>query len=173
MNAGLISFRILVRSTRSLRHTTRNRTSNLVIRVLNANHYATVLFNFGRIHICVYSRIPFNLRTSTAFHASVQNKFPTDITKLTFQLTKVCNQNKEHHRLLNDLASWMGLKTKDGSGTCVTLNTATETIPRKATGNGKRGGGFPAAASSATHGRMQEVLNKHSKCLENTSHKGL
>ena len=53
-----------------------------------------------------------NLRTSTTFYASVQDKFPTDIIKLTLQLNIVCNQDKEHKRLLNDLASMMGLTTK-------------------------------------------------------------
>ena len=45
------------------------------------------------------------------------------------------------------------LKIKDGTGNYVTVNTATETIPWEAKGNGKCGGGAPAAASSATHNR--------------------
>ena len=77
----------------------------------------------------------------------MQNKFPTDIIKLTLQLTRVCNHNKEHNRLLNDLASRMGLKTKDGPGNRVSMNSATETIPGKTKGNGS-----PAAASSAIYG---------------------
>ena len=127
-----------------------------------------------------------NLCTMTVFYASVQNKFPTDITKLTLQLTRVCNQNKEHHRLLNGLASRIGLKANDDSETRVTMNTVTETIPRKAKSNVKYGVGYPAAASSFTldgdaEGAkcgdcallLQELVDKPSKCLENTSHEGL
>ena len=50
----------------------------------------------------------------------------------------MCNQNKEHHHILNDLASRMGLK-KDAFGNCVNINTAMEVVPRKA--KGKRGVG--------------------------------
>ena len=46
-----------------------------------------------------------NYRTLTAFYASAQNKFPTDITRLTSQLTRIYDQKKEHTRLLTDLAS--------------------------------------------------------------------
>ena len=56
----------------------------------------------------------------------------------------MCDQNKEHLRLLNDLASRMGLK-KDASGNRVSMNTATELIPSKA--KGKRGGGTPVTAA--------------------------
>ena len=46
----------------------------------------------------------------------------------------------------------MGLKTKVGPGNRASINSATEAIPRNTKGNGKRGGGSPAAASSATRG---------------------
>ena len=81
------------------------------------------------------------------FYTSVQNNFPTDISKLMQQLTWVCDWNKEHRRYLNDLASTMGLK-KVASGNQVRMNTAAEVIPRSA--KGKRRGRTPAAASSAT-----------------------
>ena len=51
----------------------------------------------------------------------------------------------------------MGLKTKNGSGNCVSTNSVTETIPRKTKGTGKRGGGSPAVASSATRGGDAEA----------------
>ena len=54
--------------------------------------------------------------------------------------------------MLNDLTSRMGLKTKVGPGNRASINSATEAIPRNTKGNGKRGGGSPAAASSATRG---------------------
>ena len=59
----------------------------------------------------------------------------------------MCDQNKEHHWLLNDLASRLGPK-KDASGNFASMNTATDVIPRKI--KGKCRGGTPAAASSAT-----------------------
>ena len=46
----------------------------------------------------------------------------------------------------------MGLKTKDGAGNRVSMNTSTETIPRKSKDR-KRGGGTPSASpGGATHG---------------------
>ena len=50
------------------------------------------------------------------------------------------------------MASRMGLNTKDGPGNRGTMNSATEAIPRKPKGKGKRGGESPAAASSAKRG---------------------
>ena len=100
-----------------------------------------------------------NLGTPRAFYASVQTKFPTDITKLTLQLTRVCDQNKEHKRLPNGVASRMGLKTKDGPGNRVSMNNATETILSKTKDNRKCGGGSPAAISSATRGGDAEQEN--------------
>ena len=91
-----------------------------------------------------------NVCVSTVFYASVQNKFPTEILKLAQQLNWVCDQNKKHRQLLNDLASRMGLK-KDASGICVSVNTATDVIPRKT--KGEHGDKIPAAAGSATHNR--------------------
>ena len=44
-----------------------------------------------------------------------------------------------------------GVEKQDDSGSCVSMNTSTETIPRKTKGH-KRGGGNPAASSGgATH----------------------
>ena len=54
------------------------------------------------IELCTLVLNAINLCTLTAFYTSIQNKFPTDITKLTLRLTRVCDQNKEHTRLLND-----------------------------------------------------------------------
>ena len=55
--------------------------------------------------------------------------------------------------MLNDLASRMGLKTKDGAGNRGSMNSATEAIPRKPKDQ-KRGGGTPATTpGSATRGR--------------------
>ena len=65
------------------------------------------------------------------------------------QLTTVCNQNREHHRLIHDISSRMGIKW-DGPENRVSMNIATETIPRKA--KGKRRDRTPAAASSAARG---------------------
>ena len=93
-----------------------------------------------------------NLTLPTAYYAAVQNEFPTDITRLTAQLTRVCDQNKEHKRLLNELAPIMGLKTNDGNGNRASMNIATDAVPLK-TKDRKRGGGSPAAVSSATRGR--------------------
>ena len=89
---------------------------------------------------------------STAYCAAVQKEFPTDITRLTAQLTRVCDQNKEHKRLLTGFASRMGLKTKDGAGNRASMNCVMEAIPRKSKDQ-KRGGEAPAAVSSTTHGR--------------------
>jgi hypothetical protein len=107
---------------------------------------------YTEVELCTIVLHAVNLRTSTAYYASVQNEFPTDLTRLTQQLTRVCDQNKEHKRLLNDLASRMGVKVKDGPGSRGTMNSATEAIPRKQKGNGKRGGETPAASSSAKRG---------------------
>ena len=79
------------------------------------------------------------------------------ISKFTQQLTRVCDQNKEHRRLLNDLAYRMWLK-KDASGNWVSMNTAMEVIPRKA--KGKRWGGTPAAVGSVTRGRDTNGLTR-------------
>ena len=107
---------------------------------------------YTEIELCTIVLNAVNRTVSTAYYAAVQNEFPTDINRLTSQLTRVCDQNKEHKRLLNDLASRMGLKTKDGTGNRVGMNTSTEAIPRK-TKDRKRGGGNPAANSGgATHG---------------------
>jgi hypothetical protein len=61
------------------------------------------------------------------------------MTKLTLQLTRVYDKNNEHYQLLDGFAFRMELKTKDGSGTPVTMNTATETTPHTSKGNGKHG----------------------------------
>ena len=61
----------------------------------------------------------------------------------------MCDHNKEHRWLPNDLNFRMGL-TKDASGNRVSMNIATEVIPRKA--KRKCGGGTPATAGNATHG---------------------
>ena len=53
--------------------------------------------------------------------------------------------------MINDLASRMGLNNKDCSGTCVSMNTVAEVIPRKSKVNGKHRGGTSAAAGSAMH----------------------
>ena len=107
---------------------------------------------YTEIELCTIVLNAVNLTVLTAYYATVQNEFPTDINRLTSQLTRVCDQNKEHKRLLIDLASRMGLKTKDGTGNRVSMNTSTETIPRKTKGQ-KRGGGNPAASpGGATHG---------------------
>ena len=70
--------------------------------------------------------------------------------KVELQLTRICDQNKEHKRLLNNLASRMGLKSQDGTENRRGMNSARETIPCKIKDNGKCGDGTPAAASSAT-----------------------
>ena len=107
---------------------------------------------YTEIELCSIVLNAVHLTVSTAYYAAVQNEFPTDITRLTAQLTRVCDQNKEHKRLLNDLASIVGLKTKDGAGNRGSMNSSTEAIPRKPKDR-KRGGGTPAAApSSATRG---------------------
>ena len=80
-------------------------------------------------HFTIFNAIA--ICTATAFYTFVQNEFPTDTTKLTLQLTTVCNLNKEHHRLINNLASRIGVKNKDGSGNCVSMSTGMEIIPRK------------------------------------------
>ena len=108
---------------------------------------------YTEIELCTIVLNAVNLRTSTAYFASVQNEFPTDLTKLTQQLTRVCDQNKEHKRMLNDLASRMGLKNNgSGTGNCGTMSSANEPIPRKQKGNGKRGGETSTAASSTGRG---------------------
>ena len=88
---------------------------------------------------------------STVYYAAVHNEFPTYVTRLTAQLNRVCNQNKDHKRLLNDLTSRLGLKTMDGARNCASVNSATEVIPLKSK-DLKCGGGPPAAANSATRG---------------------
>ena len=93
-----------------------------------------------------------NLTVLTTYYAAVQNEFPTDITRLTAQLTRVCDQNKEHKRLLNDLASRMVLKTKDGAGNCGSMNSSTEAIPCKPKDRKRRGGTPVANPGSATRG---------------------
>jgi hypothetical protein len=110
---------------------------------------AAMNVKYTEVELCTIVLHAVNLRTSTAYYASVQNEFPTDLTRLTQQLTRVCDQNKEHKRLLNDLASRMGVKVKDGPGSRATMNSATEAIPRKEKGKGKRGGGKPPPASSS------------------------
>ena len=107
---------------------------------------------YTEIELCTIVFNAVNFTVLTASYAAVQNEFPTDIKRLTAQLTRVCDQNKEHKRLLNDLASQMRLKTKDGAGNRVSMNTSTETIPCKSKDR-KRGGGTPAASpGSAAHG---------------------
>ena len=79
------------------------------------------------------------------------NECPTDITRLTAKLTRVSHQNKEHKRVLDNLASRMGLNATVGAGNRASMNSSTESIPHTAKDqNG--GGGAPAAASSATRG---------------------
>ena len=73
---------------------------------------AALNVKYTEIELCIIVLNAVNLTVSTAYYASVQNEFPTDITRLTSQLTRVCDQNKEHKRLLNDLASRMGLKSR-------------------------------------------------------------
>ena len=51
-----------------------------------------------------------NLCTLAAFYASVHSSLPTDTTTLTLQSTRVCGQNKEHRRLINDFTSRLGLQ---------------------------------------------------------------
>ena len=89
-----------------------------------------------------------NLTVLTTFYAAVRNEFPTNITKLTVQLTRVCDQNKEHKILLNDLTFSMGLKTRVGPGDRASMNSATEATPCKIK-NRKRGGGSPATATNS------------------------
>ena len=60
---------------------------------------------YTEIELCTIVLNAVNLTVSTAYYAAVQNEFPTDINRLTSQLTRVCDQNKEHKRLLNDFAS--------------------------------------------------------------------
>jgi hypothetical protein len=63
------------------------------------------------IELCIIILNAVHIRVSTAFCVLVQKNIPTDISKLTQQLTRVCDQKKEHHwLLLNDLASRLGLK---------------------------------------------------------------
>ena len=108
---------------------------------------------YTEIKICIIVLNAVNLNMLTAFYAAVQNEFPTDITKLTLQLTRVCNQNKEHKRLLSDLASRRELKSKVGPGNQASMNSATEAIHRKTEGNGKYGGKSPATVRSDTRRR--------------------
>merc|ERR1712194_396732 len=93
---------------------------------------------YAEIELCTIVLNAVNLTVSTAYYAAVQNEFPTDITRLTSKLTRVCDQNKEHKRLLNDMVARLGLKPKDR----------------------KRGGGTPAAASGANGGDA----NKGARC---------
>jgi hypothetical protein len=116
------------------------------------NEMTAMNVKYTEIELCSIVLNAVNLRTSTAYYASVQNEFPTDITRLTLQLTRVCDQNKEHKRLLQDLAARMGLKSADGSGNRGSMNSTTEAIPRKQKGNGKSGGKPSAASSSAKRG---------------------
>ena len=58
--------------------------------------------------------------------------------------------------MINDVASKMALQNKDGSGNCVSMNAATEIIPRKTTGNGKHRDKYSIPASSVTHDRDPE-----------------
>ena len=81
------------------------------------------------IKLCTIVLNAVNLTVSTAYYAAVQNEFSTDITRLTAQLTRVCNQNKEHNRFLNTLASRIGLRNKDSAGNRGSMNSSTETIP--------------------------------------------
>ena len=83
----------------------------------------------------------------------MQNKFPINIKKLALQMTSVCNQNKEHCRLINNLAFGIELNNKDVSETCVSMNITNEVIPRKAEGNGKSSGRTSTDAGRAIHGR--------------------
>ena len=100
---------------------------------------------YTEIELCNIALNAVNLTVLTAYYTAVQNGFPTDIRRLTVQLTRVCNRNKEHKRLLDDLTSQMGLKTKDGTGNRGSMNSSTEVIPRKAKDQ-KHGGETPAAS---------------------------
>ena len=86
---------------------------------------------YTEIELCTIVLNVVNLTVSTACYEAIQDEFPTDITRLTAQLTRVCDQHKEHKRLLKDLATRLGLKNKDGAGNCGGMNSATEAIPRK------------------------------------------
>ena len=81
------------------------------------------------------------------FYVLVQNIVPSDIINLTLQVTRGCDQNKEHLRMITDLASILGLKKRDSSGMWVSVNTTNEVIPRKPKGNGKQGSTHTAAGS--------------------------
>ena len=65
---------------------------------------------YSYIELCTIVLNAVNARVSTAVYALVQSEFPTNISKLTQQLTRVCDQNKEHRLLLDDLTSRMELK---------------------------------------------------------------
>ena len=71
---------------------------------------------YTEIKLCTIILNAVNVTVLTVYYTDVHNEFPTDITRLTAQLTRVCDQNREHKRLLNDLASRMGLKTNNGTG---------------------------------------------------------
>ena len=54
---------------------------------------------YTEIELCTIVLNAVNLTVPTAYYAAVQNEFPTDITRLTAQFTRVCNQNKEHKKV--------------------------------------------------------------------------
>ena len=60
----------------------------------------------------------------------MQDKFPADITELTLQLTRICDQKKEYRRL-NHLSFEIKLNAKDGSITRDGMSTAVEVIHEK------------------------------------------
>ena len=104
---------------------------------------------YTEIELCTTVLNAVNITVLTACFAAVQNEFPIDITKLNVQLTRVCDQNKEHKRLLNDLASKMRLKTNVGPEDQASMNSAREALLCK-TKDRKCGGRFPASATSST-----------------------
>ena len=126
---------------------------------------------YTEIELCTIVLNAVNFTVSTVYYTAVQNEFPTDITRLTAQLTRVCDQNKEHKRLPSDLTSKMGLKIKDGAGNRGSVNSAMEAILCK-TKDVKCGGGSPdAAASSVARGAVETLVTRQEEvvfCVRST-----
>ena len=65
---------------------------------------------FNKLELCTIVLHAIVLRISTAFYAAVHNEFPTEITRLTTRLKSVCDQNKEHHRMIKKFSQQDGPK---------------------------------------------------------------
>lgn len=135
-------------------------------------HLPAMITKLTELKLCTIVLHVVPLHISKRLYASVQNKFPTDITKLTTQLTRRCNHTKEHCCMLNDLTSNIVLKRPAaGSVTCTSMNIARKVISKKLDGTQRRGSVNTEATSTVGHGgdgtnhiniRGYEVCQKYS-----------